>query len=201
MWALISPAKQLLIIVTLTVLIILGLQGLQEWWTGTSPPLYKAISTVVFLLGTVIVAIANSIWRWVWARVPVLNRVFFPDLNGMWKGTLKSSWVDDDGNAKGPISSEIIIRQSLFAISVKQKTGESRSYSTRVIAEADPNADRYKLWYSYSNTPLSEVQARSAPHDGVAWLEINLLEDPSLLVGQYYSARGTRGDLEVRRAG
>jgi hypothetical protein len=199
MWALISRSKQLLIVVALTVLTILGLQGAQQWWSGTTPPLYKAISTIAFVVGTVAASIANWSWRWLWRQLPILNKAFFPDLNGTWVGTLETTWKDANGVRPGPIASEITIHQSLFAISVTQRTGESVSHSTRVIAEAEPDADRYRLWYSYSNRPRATLQDRSAPHEGVAWLEVSLSDQPNQLVGQYYTGRGTRGDISVRR--
>jgi hypothetical protein len=93
----------------------------------------------------------------------------------------------------------VTIRQGVLAISIKQKTDESDSWSTRVIPEADPEADRYKLWYSYSNKPKAAVAHRSSDHDGVAWLEIALSDDPEELKGQYYTSRRTTGDITLRR--
>lgn len=199
MWALISRPKQLLIVVALTVLTLIGLQGAQQWWSGATPPLYKAISTVAFVISTGLGAVASWTWRWFWKRLPFLNKTFFPDLNGTWVGLLSTTWKDVHGISPGPIASEITIRQGLFTISVKQKTGESVSYSTRVIAEADPDADMYRLWYSYSNRPKAAVQHRSAPHEGVAWLEISLSDNSDELTGQYYTSRGTSGDINVNR--
>jgi hypothetical protein len=30
-------------------------------------------------------------WRWLWVKVPNLNRWFYPDLNGMWDASI--DWV------------------------------------------------------------------------------------------------------------
>ena len=34
----------------------------------------------------------NPVWRWIWKKVPSLNRWVFPDLNGVWDVELCSNW-------------------------------------------------------------------------------------------------------------
>lgn len=200
MWPLLDRKTQLTIIVILTLIVLLSLQSLHELVTGDPVSPLKLVAALVFVIGTFLAFIFNQVWRWLWRRLPFLNRVFFPDLNGVWIGHLKSTWIDPEtGKPKSPIASTITIRQSLFDISIKQKTGESDSYSLIVIPEAIPKADRYRLWYSYSNRPKAEFAYRSCNHDGIAWLEINVAEEPDLLEGQYFTARRTTGDLSVRR--
>lgn len=200
MWALLSRARQVQIIVALTAVFILGMQGLNEWWSGEAVSLLKVISSVTFVIGTVLVAVANSTWRALWRWFPMLNRAFFPDLNGTWSGTLQTTWKDPQtGITPGPIAATVTIRQGLFDINIKLTTGESTSHSTRVIAESDPNADRYRLWYSYDNRPKAEVQFRSTQHEGICWLEISLADAPDRLAGQYFTSRRTNGDIEVTR--
>lgn len=200
MWQLISRPKQVTILVALTVVVILAMQAAADLWGSQTPPLYKTVSLVAFVVGTVFAMIANLVWRWFWRRFPILNKWLFPDLNGRWIGTLQSTWADPaTGSSPGPISTEVTVRQTLFDVSVKMKTGESSSYSTRVIPEAEPQADRYRLWYSYDNRPVANVQHRSTPHEGVAWLEIALADDPNQLTGQYYTSRKTTGDIKVMR--
>lgn len=133
--------------------------------------------------------------------MPFLQKQVFPDLNGIWKGTLVSTWIDPGtGQPKPPIPTEITIRQKLFGTTtVTLKTGESRSYSTRAFFEAFRETRRYRIWYSYNNEPLAHVRDRSAQHDGVAYLELHYDEDKNRLVGTYYTARKTTGDIDVRR--
>lgn len=200
MWQLISRSKQVTILVALTIIVILAMQAAAQLWGQGTPPLYKSVSLVAFIVGTLFTGLANFTWRWLWRRVPSLNRWLFPDLNGTWTGTLQSTWIDPaTGKSPGPIPTIVTIRQTLFNISVKMKTGESSSYSTRVIAEAEPQADCYRLWYSYDNRPIASVQHRSNRHEGVAWLEVSLADDPDKLSGQYFTARKTSGDIEVTR--
>lgn len=200
MWALLSRGRQIQIVVALTVVIILGYQGLSEWWSGQSPPIYKLFSIIVFIIGAVLTVVANWAWKWVWRCFPILSKVFFPDLNGTWVGNLQTTWKNPEtGVIPGPIPSTVTIRQGLFDISIKQVTGESTSHSMRVIADADPNADRYRLWYSYANQPKAEFYQRSTQHEGFAWLEISLADAPDRLTGQYYTSRKTSGDMTLRR--
>lgn len=200
MWALISRRWQLMILVGLTTLLLLGLQGASEWWTGTRPSLLKFVSLVATIIGTFFVVIANFIWRRLWRALPILSRMFFPDLNGTWEGFLQTTWVDPATNeVPPPIATTVTIRQSILSISVKQRTEESVSWATRVIPEADTDADRYRLWYSYSNKPKAAVSHRSSDHDGIAWLELSLSDDPDELRGQYFTSRKTSGDILLRR--
>jgi hypothetical protein len=200
MWALLTRARQVQILVALTVVTILAVQSIGEWWTGQAPSLPKSVSTVTFIVGVILSLVANWTWRTVWRWLPFLNRVFFPDLNGTWTGTLQTTWKDPaTGLTPGPIASTVTIRQGLFDISIRQVTGESTSHSNRVIAEADPSADRYRLWYSYDNRPKAEFHHRSTQHEGVAWLEISLADSPDRMTGQYFTERRTNGDITLTR--
>lgn len=115
MWSLIDRKAQLTIIVALTVIVLLGLQSLFELVTGDKVSPLKLIAALVFVIGTVFAFIFNQVWRWLWRKLSFLSRAFFPDLNGVWEGHLKSTWIDPEtGKPKGPIRSTITIRQSLF---------------------------------------------------------------------------------------
>jgi hypothetical protein len=199
MWVLLTRRTQVMLLVAFTTALLLGFQAASEWWTGSTPSLLKFISLVATIISTAMVVLANWIWRWLWRQAPFLNRVFFPDLNGVWEGSLQTTWRDDKGNIPGPISTRVTIRQGVLSINIKQKTQESISWSTRVIPEADPDADRFRLWYSYSNKPNAAVSHRSCDHDGIAWLEISLGDNPDELRGQYFTSRRTAGDITLKR--
>jgi hypothetical protein len=34
----------------------------------------------------------NPVWRWLWGRIPYLERAIFPDLNGEWDVVLSTNW-------------------------------------------------------------------------------------------------------------
>src|SRR5207244_11924970 len=147
-----------------------------------------------------VVGIASAAWRWVWGRVPIIGRKTFPDLSGTWRGQLLSTWKDPTtGQGVAPIPITIWIRQGLFSTSIKLRTGESSSHSTRCLLEADPEAGRFRFWYSYDNTPQAEFRHRSARHEGVGWLELDFDTDQERLTGCSYPGRKTSGDIDVRR--
>jgi hypothetical protein len=200
MWGLLSRKTQVLIIGGLAIVLAWAIEGATGLLTGNPPSELKLVSLVVIIISTGIVAIASATWRWVWKRFPVIARKLFPDLNGTWVGELVSTWTNSTtGEAIAPIPVTIWIRQGIFSTSIKQRTGESTSYSTRCLLEADHEAGRFGFWYSYDNNPRAQYRQRSARHEGVAWLELDIDTDPERLAGCYYTDRKTSGDFAVRR--
>jgi hypothetical protein len=199
MWGLLPRKTQTLIVAGLAIILAWGLEGASQWATGQPLSMLKIIS----LVGTgvsIVLAAASAGWRHLWRRFPLLGRKIFPDLTGTWEGDLRSTWIEPSiGKPVLPISTTIWIRQGLFTTSIKLRTGESTSHSTRCLLEADPEAGRFRFWYSYDNTPKAEHRDRSARHEGVAWLELDIGSDRERLVGCYYTERKTIGDIEVRR--
>lgn len=151
-------------------------------------------------VGTIItVAIIGGFgicWRWIWRFIPALSR-WFPDLTGRWEGTYLSTYKHDDGQqATGPFTA--VIRQGLFTTSVTAWTGEMKSHSTRSWLEADRDAQRFTIGYTYRSTPNAAVRGRSTPHDGVCFLDLHPDNERTRLTGIYYTERRTIGDLTLR---
>jgi SMODS-associating 2TM, beta-strand rich effector domain len=202
MWALIPRKTQVLILAGLAIVLAWGIEGAAGLVTSQPPSELKLISLIASVISVVGGGIASASWRWVWRRFPVIGRKTFPDLSGTWEGTLVSTWKDPaTGKGVPPIPVTIWIRQGLFSTSIKLGTGESTSFSTRCLLEADRESGRFRFWYSYDNTPRAAYRHRSARHEGVAWLELDIGTDPSRLIGCYYTDRKTSGDIDVRRTG
>ncbi len=200
MWSLLGRSTQLSIIVGAGLCLAWAYDAAYGFWTGQVPNNIKLISLILFIIGVVIAGVAEIAWRPLWRWFPLLQRKMFPDLNGTWKGTLTSTWVDPTtGSSKPPIATEIIIRQGLFSTSVSLETQESVSHSTRSFLEPFRDSGRYRIWYSYNNDPQAQFLHRSSPHEGVAFLECEFDADPDRLTGRYYTARRTTGDIDVRR--
>jgi len=200
MWSLLSRRYQLSIIVFATLLTAWAIDAIYALVGGHTPSLVKVASLVVTIVGTVLVAILNSTWQWIWRRFPTIQRKAFPDLNGTWQGTLISTWIDPEtGQPKPPIPTTITIRQGLLSTSVSLRTGESTSHSTRALLETFPETSRFRIWYSYNNDPQAQYQHRSSPHEGVAFLELDAETDMNRLTGRYYTARRTTGDIDIAR--
>jgi SMODS-associating 2TM, beta-strand rich effector domain len=200
MWALLSRRTQVLVVAGLAIILAWGIEGAAGSVTGNAPSALKLISLVVTVICTGIIGLASAVWRTIWNWFPVFARKVFPDLNGTWGGELLSTWKNPEkGQGIAPIPVEICIRQGLFSTSIKLQTGESTSYSTRCLLEADGDAGRFRVWYSYDNTPRAEYRHRSARHEGVAWLEMDIDAGRERLIGCYYTDRKTSGDIDVRR--
>ena len=202
MWALVPRKTQILVVAALSIVLAWGIEAAAGLVTSKPPSELKFISLVASIISVVGAGIAGATWRWIWRRFPILGRKTFPDLSGTWRGELVSTWKNPaTGQGVPPIPITIWIRQGLFSTSIKLRTGESTSYSTRCLLEAYREAGRFRFWYSYDNTPQAEYRHRSARHEGVAWLELDIDTDPERLIGCYYTDRKTSGDMDVRRVG
>ncbi|API59660.1 hypothetical protein BSL82_10285 [Tardibacter chloracetimidivorans] len=200
MWSLLGKKAQVSIILVAGLLSAWSIDAVYALALHKEAGLLKTLSLAVTIVGTILVAVAEAGWRWLWRQVPLLGRKAFPDLNGKWDGTLRSTWINPEtGQPIDPIPTRITVRQRLFSTSVTLKTGESESHSTRCILERLPEIGRFRIWYSYNNDPIAQVRHRSSPHEGVAYLEFDPDASPDALVGRYYTARKTTGDIEVTR--
>jgi SMODS-associating 2TM, beta-strand rich effector domain len=200
MWGLLPRKNQIIIIVALTIIFMWGVEGATELLAGKSASPLKYISLIASGISIIAASVVNASWRWIWRRLPFLGRRVFPDLTGIWEGHLESTWIDPaTGQPEPAIPITIWVRQGIFATSIKLRTGESTSYSTRCLLEADHEAGRFRFWYSYDNTPSAQFRYRSAKHEGVAWLEVDMDADPGCMVGCYYTDRKTTGDILITR--
>ena len=200
MWALLSRKNQVAIIAALAITLAWGIEGLSEIVQGSPSSALKFISLVAMVISGVLTVIVGATWRRVWQWFPLIGRITFPDLTGTWEGHLLSTWTDPQtGQTKPKIPTTIWVRQGIFTTTIKLRTGESTSYSTRCLLEADHDAGRFRFWYSYSNQPKAEFSYRSARHEGVAWLELDIDTNPNRLMGCYYTDRKTSGDIDVTR--
>ncbi len=202
MWSLLPRRLQLFCVVVPTIVVVWAAEAVVNMAGGAETNPLKHASLVVLIIGGVLTPLANMFWRKLWRWFPAIERATFPDLNGTWEGELVTTWKNADAGATPPpIPATVSIRQTLFSTAVSLRTGESHSHSTRCQLEADRSAQIYRVWYSYDNRPRAKVSHRSARHEGVAWLELDLSEDQDRLVGQYFTDRRTRGDMDLRRTG
>lgn len=135
--------------------------------------------------------------KWGW-RIRFLRGwlVPYPDLEGTWQGTLKSTWVDPSGSSPAPIPAVIVIRQTFDSISVLMFTAESESYSTTAQINEDDHSGVMRLTYNYTNRSKADVRDRSPMHDGATNLRI--VESSRLaLEGAYWTSRKTTGEIAV----
>jgi hypothetical protein len=147
--------------------------------------------TIYVILGYVFI-------KFLW-RLPLFQGwlVKIPNLQGTWRGELKSDWIDPStGRSVGPIQVALVIKQDFSSIICTLLTPESSSYSiTADINFGVGGADHY-LTYNYTNRPRVSVRDRSEIHDGAAILKI--IRVPRLaLEGSYWTSRKTTGELSL----
>ena len=200
MWSLVPRSAQIIIVIALGMLGTSTLAAVARLYANADPSPYQYISLVATAICIILIPLVEGLWRQIWRLFPFLNRWLFPDLNGTWKGELISTWINPEtGQSPPPIPVTFWIRQGIFSMSIRMKTGESGSYSTRCLAEADRKAKIFRIWYTYDNRPHAEVSHRSARHDGAAWLELNTEAGLQQLAGQYFTQRRTSGDIRISR--
>jgi hypothetical protein len=134
--------------------------------------------------------------KWAWKFkifYPWLVQV--PNLSGQWEGSLKSNW---DGGKLDPIPTKVTIKQSFLHIQIRNKTGESKSNSVGASFDIDEERGIQRLFYSYVNTPKSNVRDRSEIHYGTTLLHFDRFDVDSL-EGEYWTSRETTGELELKK--
>ncbi len=136
---------------------------------------------------------------WAW-RLPIFKGwlVTFPDLQGTWKGSLISTWIDPVTKKQTPPKNiTLVIKQSFANISCVMYTDESDSYSNSAQINKDDQSGVFRLSYNYTNRPKANVRDRSAIHDGAAILKV-IIDSEKKLVGEYWTSRKTTGDIDVK---
>lgn len=199
MWSLLPRPVQLTSILAAGFLISWTVDVMLVAATGNHVAPLKLVSSIAFILGVALVVLFNATWRWFWRKVPTLGRLVFPDLTGRWEGTLISTYIDPATNQPlPPIGVIVWIRQTLFKTTVRLKTVESESFSTRAILEPAGERGCYRVWYTYNNEPGALFRHRSSVHEGVSFLQFET-GMPGQLKGTYYTARKTTGDIALAR--
>lgn len=114
-----------------------------------------------------------------------------PDLNGVWNGTVKSSF--NNYNPDKSVEATLRITQNWTQISIALEThySKSRSLAATVITQ-DPHG--VTLSYEYLNEPHPNAKSTMHAHRGTAIL--TLQSNGEVLEGEYYTGRG-RGNFGI----
>jgi hypothetical protein len=133
-------------------------------------------------------------WRFVVFKGWLVHR---PWIQGTWKVTLQSSWVDPTtGQQIGPIEGFMVVRQSFSTLSLRLLTAESSSttVSSAILKDAD---GVYRVVATYRNEPSAELRGvRSEIHYGALQLDVHG-DIPDSLTGHYWTDRKTTGTLKL----
>lgn len=140
----------------------------------------------------------NLFDKYLWRFRPCSFFVRTPDLNGMWKATLKSTYRDPDtGEAKGPIDGYVAVRQTFTSLSIRLMTaGDHESFL--VANSFNINDDGIIYVYGvYQGVPnITDRKEASAIHYGS--FRYKVIGSPvDRLIGHYWTDRGTSGSIEL----
>lgn len=137
-----------------------------------------------------------SLWdRYVW-RFSLAQKVrrVPRNLQGTWKGTLESLWVDPStGNVPAPKPVYLVVRQTASTVAIVLLTDESRSTSS--FGTVSTGDGPVSLVYLYLNRPDSKYESNSRMHHGSASLDVTG-RPPTRLRGRYWTDRDSKGQLD-----
>ena len=137
--------------------------------------------------------------RFLW-KLPIFKNwlVPFPNLNGTWKGHIRTTWTDPEtGERPGPIPAVLTIKQSFLDISCVMRTAEmtNRSLTSNFVLDKENQLER--LVYTYDSNPIETVKERSPQHCGTMSFNIVKEQKKNKLAGGYWTGRKTTGDIEM----
>jgi hypothetical protein len=177
------------LIIWAIVLMITRVYSTVDLWTAI-----KQIPQAISIYAIIGILFTKWIWRWNILQGWLIK---IPDLQGTWRGELKSDWINQEtGKSIDPISVVLVIRQTFSTIKCTLMTKESTSYSMTADINFVPNGEDLYLTYNYTNRPKATIRDRSAIHDGASILKI--IQKPNkCLEGEYWTSRKTRGDITL----
>ena len=160
------------------------------------------LSTIFNILPKVVSIDLVIYWLFVgflW-KLPIFKNwlVPFPNLNGTWKGHIRTTWTDPEtGERPGPIPAILTIKQSFLNISCVMRTAEmtSRSLTSSFVLDKENQLER--LVYTYDSNPIETVKERSPQHCGTMSFNIVKEQKKNKLAGGYWTGRKTTGDIEM----
>ena len=181
----------------LQLIVLLVIWAIVLWAFRTESDIWKAIVRLPTAVAVYSVLLFVFV-KWLW-RLRIFRRwlVITPDLQGTWKGTLKSTWTDPDVEQKiAPKDVTLVIKQTLLTISCVMYTDESKSFSNAAQINKDNEHDFFELSYNFTNFPEANIRDRSPIHNGAAILKI--IDEPKrVLEGEYWTSRKTTGDIRL----
>lgn len=134
-------------------------------------------------------------WLWKWRYLQGWF-VECPILEGQWKFTIVSSWVDPETRHElTEICADVTIRQTYTNLHMQLETPESSGdlISAKIIKKDNGT---YQITCIFRNEPRIFLQDRSRTHLGALVLDVvGEPSEPKSLKGQYWTDRGTKGEI------
>lgn len=119
-----------------------------------------------------------------------LGIVWFPNLNGRWKGKQRSSHKENGINVE--TDAKLEIKQTFSKVNIK--AFYARSNSDSVAGSFFEINDEVYLFYTYDNDPSSLKSGTMEKHRGT--VKMKKLSRENKLVGCYWNSVGNYGEME-----
>ena len=142
--------------------------------------LWDSLTYASTFTSIVVVLYATILWR-----INPFEKV--PKLKKEYIGTLISTYDNTKRDVK------IFVKQNLFETKIVFESNESSSKS--ITANFYDEYGTQMLSFGYINNPKAIYKDKRPIHYGMCVLDI---KDQNHLVGQYFTDRGTRGDIELQ---
>lgn len=170
----------------------LVLAYLAYWFdpSNSSLGILKYLSGSIFVIDILVLSVSLYFWRWLWKSIPLLSDIYFPDLNGIWEGRII---FQSDSESDG-LDAKARIRQNLWSIHIDLYSTTSKSYT--LIAYPRLESGNRMIYYVYHNIPKNPEYPE---YKGTSVLEVKSETEPMKLSGHYFTIRGTKGRIELKR--
>lgn len=145
----------------------------------------------VGFLDIALLIVSVHLWRWFWHHLPPLSEAIFPDINGIWEG--KIVFYDEYENER-ELAARARINQDLWRINIDLSSSTSKSHT--LVAYPRIEAGNHLLYYMYHNVPKNPEYPE---YKGSSVLTVKLGANTMELNGHYYTVRGTKGRIELKR--
>lgn len=154
------------------------------WW-------FDAPSVIGFYV--LLYSIFNK-YLWRWRILRTIGVVKTPNLDGVWKGYVASSF--DEHATKYDATLKIFHNWTRISIILETNYSKSSSLVAAIVTEDPMNM---VLSYEYLNEPRSNAKITMHTHQGTA--RLSLAPDGRVLEGEYYSGRDRQnfGTLDFKR--
>lgn len=153
-------------------------------------PLWLEAPTPLVFFGIIYYLFDEYFWRLeIFKKARI---VWFPNLNGRWKGKQRSLHKENGENVE--VEGIIEIKQSFSKICLRAYYGKSESES--VTANFAESNNEVYLFYTYDNDPNSLKVGTMEKHKGTA--KIKKLPKVNELRGCYWNSIKNQGELEYK---
>ena len=155
----------------------------------------QILSTVVSIDLIFYLLFVSFLWKF---RIFRNWLVPFPNLDGTWRGEIRTTWTDPEtGERPGPIPAILTIKQSFLNISCVMRTAEmsSRSLTSEFVLDKENQLER--LVYTYDSDPIQTVKERNPQHCGTMSFNIVKEQEKNKLEGGYWTDRKTTGTIKM----